>query len=174
MCFLYLLLLPPCEASAGTGKSFLLATVFLWCLVNGKRVRRLFFEIACWSVLLAQTFSVREYTLCLGAAEVKAVAPTGNAAANIEVARTDVSAATTHRLFELEGNGDSRMETGPACLLFCLYSCSSFFFYFFLRIAHCASKLFEGTYASLRQDDLEACGHGKDRPLSVRRGLHDG
>ena len=46
------------QASAGTGKSFLLSTVFLWCLVHGIKA--------------------------------KAAAPTGIAAANIEVKGTDV------------------------------------------------------------------------------------
>ena len=41
------------QASAGTGKSFLLTTVYLWCLVNGKKA--------------------------------KACAPTGIAAANVEI-----------------------------------------------------------------------------------------
>ena len=58
------------QASAGTGKSFLLSTVFLWCLVRGK--------------------------------VTKAVAPTGIAAANIEVAGTEVAATTIHALFDLD------------------------------------------------------------------------
>ena len=41
------------QASAGTGKSFLLTTVYLWCIVNGKKA--------------------------------KACAPTGIAAANVEI-----------------------------------------------------------------------------------------
>ena len=27
------------QASAGTGKSFLLVTVYLWCIVNGKKAK---------------------------------------------------------------------------------------------------------------------------------------
>ena len=53
-----------------TGKSFLLNLVFLWCLVNGKRV--------------------------------KAAAPTGIAAASIEIERTNVRATTIHQLFEFD------------------------------------------------------------------------
>ena len=58
------------QASAGTGKSFLLNTVYLWCLVHGKRV--------------------------------KAAAPTGIAAANIEIERTNVRATTIHQMFEFD------------------------------------------------------------------------
>ena len=46
------------QASAGTGKSFLLTSVYLWCLVHGKRT--------------------------------KAAAPTGIAAANVEIEKTEV------------------------------------------------------------------------------------
>ena len=56
------------QASAGTGKSFLLSSVYLFCIVHGFRC--------------------------------KAAAPTGIAAANIEIPRTDVSATTLHALFE--------------------------------------------------------------------------
>ena len=56
------------QASAGTGKSFLLSTVYLFCIVRGLRC--------------------------------KAAAPTGIAAANIEIPRTDVRASTLHALFE--------------------------------------------------------------------------
>ena len=50
------------QASAGTGKSFLLTTVYLWCIVNGKKA--------------------------------KACAPTGIAAANVEV---EGNALTLHK-----------------------------------------------------------------------------
>ena len=50
------------------GKSFLLTTVYLWCLVNGKNT--------------------------------KAAAPTGIAAANVEIERTLVAATTIHNLFD--------------------------------------------------------------------------
>ena len=56
------------QASAGTGKSFLLSSVYLFCIVHGFRC--------------------------------KAAAPTGIAAANIEISRTDVRATTLHALFE--------------------------------------------------------------------------
>ena len=56
------------QASAGTGKSFLLSTVYLFCIVRG---------LKC-----------------------KAAAPTGIAAANIEIPGTDVRATTLHALFE--------------------------------------------------------------------------
>ena len=52
------------QASAGTGKSFVLTTVFLLCLVH---------KIKC-----------------------KAAAPTGIAAANIDLEGTDVGATTLH------------------------------------------------------------------------------
>ena len=58
----------PCTCKAGTGKSFLLTTVYLWCLLKRKKV--------------------------------KAAAPTGIAAANVEVEGTDVAATTIHALFE--------------------------------------------------------------------------
>ena len=56
------------QASAGTGKSYLLSTVYLWCIVHG---------LNC-----------------------KAAAPTGIAAANIEVEGTDVTATTLHALLD--------------------------------------------------------------------------
>ena len=59
------------QASAGTGKSFLLTSLYLWCVVHG---------MAC-----------------------KAAAPTGIAAANIEIDGTDVCAATLHSVFDLDG-----------------------------------------------------------------------
>ena len=52
--------------SAGTGKSYLLTSVYLWCLVNKKKA--------------------------------KAAAPTGIAAANVEIDGTSVSASTIHNL----------------------------------------------------------------------------
>ena len=52
------------------GKSFLLTSVYLWCIVNGKRA--------------------------------KACAPTGIAAANVEIEGTDVAATTIHALFDLD------------------------------------------------------------------------
>ena len=60
------------KASAGTGKSFLLTSIYLWCLLN---------KFKC-----------------------KAAAPTGIAAANVEVAGTDVCATTIHSLFDLDGD----------------------------------------------------------------------
>ena len=61
-----------------TGKSFLLNSVFLWCLVNGKRV--------------------------------KAAAPTGIAAANIEIERTNVRATTIHQLFEFDNEFKTKID----------------------------------------------------------------
>ena len=52
------------------GKSFLLTTVYLWCIVNGKKA--------------------------------KAAAPTGIAAANVEIEGTDVSATTIHAMLDLD------------------------------------------------------------------------
>ena len=66
------------QASAGTGKSFLLNTVFLWCLVKGKRV--------------------------------KAAAPTGIAAANIEIERTSVRATTIHQMFEFDNEFKTKID----------------------------------------------------------------
>ena len=57
---------------------FLLTTVYLWCLLNGKFVR------AC--------------------------APTGIAAANIELEGTKVSASTLHCLFDFDGSFESRLD----------------------------------------------------------------
>ena len=70
------------QASAGTGKSFLLSTVFLWCLIHNKRVG--------------------------------AFAPTGIAAANVEIKGTDVSATTYHHLFGLNAELDSKMDPNKA------------------------------------------------------------
>ena len=66
------------QASAGTGKSFLLTSVYLWCLVN--------------------TMS------CIAAA------PTGIAAANIEIDGTDVCAATLHNVFDLDSEYKSNLD----------------------------------------------------------------
>ena len=61
-----------------TGKSFLLTTVYLWCIGNDKRC--------------------------------KAAAPTGIAAANVEIEGTDVSAATIHTLFDLDTEFKSKLD----------------------------------------------------------------
>ena len=66
------------QASAGTGKSFLLTTVYLWCLVHGH--------------------------------QVKAAAPTGIAAANIEIEGTDVTAQTVHSMFDLDTAYQSKLD----------------------------------------------------------------
>ena len=66
------------QASAGTGKSFLLNTVFLFCIVRGLRC--------------------------------KAAAPTGIAAANIEIPRTDVRATTLHALFEFDNEYKTKLD----------------------------------------------------------------
>ena len=66
------------QASAGTGKSFLLTSVYLWCLVKA--------------------------VSCLAAA------PTGIAAANIEIDGTDVCAATLHNVFDLDSEYTSNLD----------------------------------------------------------------
>jgi len=66
------------QASAGTGKSFLLSTVFLYCLVHDIKT--------------------------------KAAAPTGIAAASIEIEGTDVGASTIHALFDLDGDFQSKLD----------------------------------------------------------------
>ncbi len=66
------------QASAGTGKSFLLTTVYLWCLLRGLKVT--------------------------------AAAPTGIAAANIDLPGTSVSATTIHNLFEMDGEWHSGLD----------------------------------------------------------------
>ena len=66
------------QASAGTGKSFLLTSIYLWCIVNG---------LSC-----------------------KAAAPTGIAAANIQVEGTDVHAATLHNVFDLDSTYQSSLD----------------------------------------------------------------
>ena len=64
--------------SSPDGKSFLLTTVFLWCLCKKMKV--------------------------------KAAAPTGIAAANVEVSGTDVAATTIHALLDLDGELHSRLD----------------------------------------------------------------
>ena len=66
------------QASAGTGKSFILTTTFLWCIVNGKKAR------AC--------------------------APTGIAAANVEIEGTEVGAQTIHALLDLNTELESKLD----------------------------------------------------------------
>ena len=66
------------QASAGTGKSFLLETLYIWCLLN-------------------------KHT-------PEACAPTGIAAARINVARTGVQASTIHNLFQLNLNLQSKVD----------------------------------------------------------------
>ena len=66
------------QASAGTGKSFLLTSVYLWCLVNGMNS--------------------------------KSAAPTGIAAANVEIEGTDVSATTVHNLFEFDQDYTTKLD----------------------------------------------------------------
>ena len=73
-----LLLTPGRQASAGTGKSYLLSTIYLWCIVNG---------LNC-----------------------KAAAPTGIAAANVEVEGTDVVATTLHALLELDAELQTKLD----------------------------------------------------------------
>ncbi len=66
------------QASAGTGKSYLLTTVYLWCLLHGLKV--------------------------------KVAAPTGIAAANIEIEGTEVRACTLHNLFDLDAKLHTRLD----------------------------------------------------------------
>jgi len=66
------------QASTGTGKSFLLTTLYLWCELNGLRV-------------------------CAGA-------PTGIAAANIEIAGTSIHATTIHNLLKLNPSLDTNFD----------------------------------------------------------------
>lgn len=61
-------------------RSFLLTTIYLFCLVHKIRVR--------------------------------AAAPTGIAAANIDVPGTDVTASTLHALLELDGSLHSKLDFG--------------------------------------------------------------
>ena len=62
----------------GTGKSYLLTTVYLWCIV--KKIK------------------------------VLAGAPTGIAAANIEVPHADISAVTLHNMLELDQNCKTKLD----------------------------------------------------------------
>ena len=66
------------QASAGTGKSFLLTTVYLWCIIHGRKT--------------------------------KAAAPTGIAAANIELEGTDVCANTIHTMFDLDTEFNTKLD----------------------------------------------------------------
>ena len=66
------------QASAGTGKSFLLTTVYLWRIVNGKKA--------------------------------KACAPTGIAAANVEIEGTDVAATTIHAMLDMDTDLKTKLD----------------------------------------------------------------
>eukprot|EP00973_Karenia_brevis_P076683 10651370-Karenia_brevis.AAC.1 len=66
------------QAAAGTGKSYLLVTVCLWCLINNKKF--------------------------------KAAAPTGIAAANIELPVTGIAATTIHTLFDFDTEFKTRRD----------------------------------------------------------------
>ena len=66
------------QASAGTGKSFLLTTVFLWCIVRDKKAQ--------------------------------AAAPTGIAAANVEIEGTDVCATTIHAMLDLDTDLKTKLD----------------------------------------------------------------
>ena len=66
------------QASAGTGKSFLLEALYIWCLLNNHTP--------------------------------EACAPTGIAAARINVAGTSVQAYTIHNLFQLNLNLQSKID----------------------------------------------------------------
>merc|ERR1712155_497837 len=64
--------------SVSAGRSFLLTTVFLWCLMEG--------------------------------IDTKAAAPTGIAAANVEIDGTQVSATTVHNLFDFNSEHVSQLD----------------------------------------------------------------
>ena len=75
------------QASAGTGKTFLLTTVALWCKVHGQ-------------------------TRHSEAMVAKAAAPTGIAAANIDLSGTDIAASTVHHLFGMDSELQSKLDFG--------------------------------------------------------------
>jgi hypothetical protein len=66
------------QAGAGSGKSYLLMAVYLWCILNKKKC--------------------------------EAAAPTGIAAANIEIEGTNVRASTIHALCDLDGKFRTRRD----------------------------------------------------------------
>ena len=66
------------QAPAGTGKSYVLKALCLWCLLNKKAYR--------------------------------AAAPTGIAAANLELPGTGAAATTIHNLFELDAELKTKMD----------------------------------------------------------------
>ena len=73
------------QASAGTGKTFLLTTVALWCKVHG--------ETCCSEKMVA-----------------KSAAPTGIAASNIELQGTDIIASTFHHMFGMDSEMQSKLD----------------------------------------------------------------
>ena len=73
------------QASAGTGKTFLLTTVALWCKVHG--------ETCCTEKIIA-----------------KSAAPTGIAASNIELRGTDIIASTFHHMFGMDSEMQSKLD----------------------------------------------------------------
>ena len=68
------------QASAGTGKSFLLTTICLWCRLHNLNM--------------------------------EACAPTGIAAANIEIGGTDITASTIHSFLGLHADMTSDLNLG--------------------------------------------------------------
>jgi len=73
------------QASAGTGKTFLLTTVALWCKVHG--------ETCCGEKIIA-----------------KSAAPTGIAASNIELQGTDIIASTFHHMLGMDSEMQSKLD----------------------------------------------------------------
>ena len=91
------------QASAGTGKSFLLTTVYLWCLVHEKRTKATDSSkiVPESELLLGGEGGMRAAASGPLGSLPEAAAPTGIAAANIEIEKTGVAATTIHNLFEV-------------------------------------------------------------------------
>ena len=91
------------QASAGTGKSFLLTTVYLWCLVHEKRTKATDSSkiVPEPELLLGGEGGMRAAASGPLGSLPEAAAPTGIAAANIEIEKTGVAATTIHNLFEV-------------------------------------------------------------------------
>jgi hypothetical protein len=84
---------PPTEA--GTGKSFLLTTVFLWCLCRKKKVKAAAPSRAELSLPCTRACAVGGMGATARYQHSRGRVRTGIAAANVEVEGTDV-AATSH------------------------------------------------------------------------------
>ena len=73
------------QASAGTGKTFFLTTIALWCKVHG--------ETCCSEKIIA-----------------KSAAPTGIAASNIELHGTDIIASTFHHMLGMDSEMQCKLD----------------------------------------------------------------